>query len=69
MKVFTCTGFQGHWPVGTSAVVIARTISTARWALMEELKRVGLEQQIALVDMHEISLTTPSVRVLNDGNY
>lgn len=83
MKVFTCTGFQGHYPVGTSAVVVAETAEAAALALREALQQEGLLdsdapmsseaysnwKSVTANSLLELDLTTPSCEILNNGNY
>jgi len=50
MKLFYCNSFEGHNPVGTSAVVVARNKSEARDMLMISLaEEEGLEQVISVL--------------------
>ena len=44
MKVYTCNNFQGFYPVGSAAVVVARDVYHARQQLLHALKDHGLEQ-------------------------
>lgn len=69
MKVFTCNGFSGHYPVGTAAVIIANTKHEAVKLLGEELARIGLGQYIDESYLDEIDLSTPKVNVLCNGDY
>lgn len=69
MKVYTCTAFKGHYPVGASAVVIAQSRMQARQMLLEELKEIGLEQDVKEADIEQLSLSRASVHILQDGNY
>jgi hypothetical protein len=63
--IFVCTDFEGFWPVGTAAVVIADSEQQAREKLMAELLSVGLPQ-IKGFTLREIQ---HGVHILNDGNY
>lgn len=69
MNVYTNTTFTGHWPVGTSAIVVARTAEMAAEALMAELARIGLPQHIDPQSMNRLSTYAPTVLVLQGGNY
>lgn len=71
MKVFTCTNFEGHYPVGAAAVVVARDEKKAKELLDLELRTQGLELGDAtLTEICMASSTTePVVLVLADGNY
>lgn len=69
MKVYTCTRFNGHWPVGTSAIVVASRPAEACGALMIALKDCGLDQIITPNMLDEIDLTEEKAIILNDGEY
>lgn len=68
MKVFVCTDFTGHWPVGTSAVMIASTIEEAGKLLRKELEKYGLDPNDEFT-LTEILTQEPKAVILNDGNY
>lgn len=68
MKVFTCTGFEGHYPVGTAAVVVADNEAEARDQLVMCLALNGLPQDRPL-EIKELSLAIRTAVILNDGNY
>lgn len=68
MKVFYNRTFDGHYPVGTSAVVVAYDAYDAADRLEAELRTMGLEQRIATVDMIELEMK-PQVVVLQNGDY
>jgi len=69
MKVFVCTSFTGHWPVDTSAVVVAESAEVAAKALQKQLALIGLAQEIEAADMEEIKTREHCVRILQDGDY
>jgi ApbE superfamily uncharacterized protein (UPF0280 family) len=71
MKVWTNTTFDGHWPVGTAAVVVAETSSEAAALLTNLLNSTGLEQEehIKASDMKEVPIRSGFIRILNDGDY
>lgn len=66
-KVWMSVGFQGFWPVGTAAIVVAQDEDQARELLRQELTRIGLAQNDFTVE--EVDLKHPRALVLNDGNY
>ena len=68
LKVFTCTGFSGHYPVGTAAVIVAADSLTAKELLLTRLASIGLPQSYP-IQVEELDVTTPSVDVMCDGNY
>lgn len=68
MKIFTCTDFTGHWPVGVAAVVIAEDKAIAEAQLREALAVKGLKQNPnTAIEIKEVS--APGVYILCDGNY
>lgn len=69
MKVWIHTKFAGHWPVGTSAVVVADTREQAAHLLSVALAERGLDQRINTEDFVRLSTTKPSAHILNDGDY
>lgn len=69
MNVYTCTSFTGHYPVGTAAVVVARSRIEAARALENALTAHGLTQTIDPTKMTIIDPHHQNVRILNDGNY
>lgn len=68
MKVFYNRQFRGHYPVGTSAVVVAYDAYDAADRLEIELRSQGLEQRVDTRDMIELELK-PQVVVLQNGEY
>lgn len=69
LKVFTCTEFKGHYPVGTAATVVAVDAEDAAMLLTGYLYGLGLGQSINAEQMEELDLTKIGVKILNDGNY
>jgi hypothetical protein len=67
MKVFVNTNFTGHWPVGTSAVVLAETKEIAVDILNQKLIKIGLNGDAVIEETYELIET--GVYILNDGNY
>ena len=67
MKVFTCTSFGGHYPVGTAAVIVARDRGHARRLLRKALKECGLEEDNEI--FVEVDVETAGAIVLRDGEY
>lgn len=68
MKVFTCTSFTGHYPVGVSALIVAETEDEARTMLLEELRKEGLPQKHKIY-LTEIALEEKKAIVLQNGDY
>lgn len=73
MKIFTCTDFVGHYPVGTAAVILAPSKEGAETKLREHLASIGLPQEKPVtrtplaLELEEI--TTPGVYVPCNGDY
>ena len=69
MKVFYNNSFIGHYPVGTSALVVAGNATEAAFYLEDSLLDHGLEQLIKPDDMLELSLERGTVLIVQDGDY
>lgn len=71
MRLFSCTNFNGFYPVGVAAIIWAESPEKATEQLNESLRNRGLEGNSNVVDMHEIHTEgqDPFVTILNDGNY
>ena len=69
MKTWTITNFNGHYPVGTSAVVTAENIETAIIWLEKELDNIGLTQKIKPEQLIPMVTSSRKVRILCDGDY
>lgn len=67
MKLFTCTDHRGHYPTGTASIVLADSKEEAFKMLSDELKRLGLEDEI--FELNEVNTKVKSVYVLQDGDY
>lgn len=69
MSVFTCDDFEGHYPVGSAAIIIAANELVAKQMLLDHLSEIGLPQRapekitVRLLDIR------PGVTILVDGNY
>ncbi len=72
MKMFSCTNFEGLYPVGTAAVVVAPDEEAARQMLESELKKrghTGRQGDGSPITLREINAKIPEVLILCDGNY
>ncbi len=69
MKVWTCTGFEGHYPVGTAAVVVAETVDQAVDFLNAELRHRGLSPSVTADKLKPLPTHAPGALVLADGDY
>lgn len=67
MKVFHCN-FEGHYPVGAAAVVVAENNIHAAQLLNVELEKERLKPVIAQ-DMIELDTDGPRAVVLCNGDY
>lgn len=67
MKIFTCTDFDGVWPVGTSAIIVAETIDLANFMLRNELIERNLNP--SGFTLQEIDINKRQVVILQDGDY
>lgn len=67
--IFINRKFKGHYPVGTAAVVCAKTPEEAAHYLEVRLRGLGLEQKILPEDMERFKSVPGNCNVLNDGNY
>lgn len=67
MKVWTCTDFEGVWPVGTAAVVVAETEADAQ----ETLRMTLLSRKLPdwPFTLQEVALDTRAAYLLCDGDY
>ena len=68
LKIYKCLDFEGHWPVGTAAVVIAPDKETARKLLSDDLKKQGLTLKDS-DEFHEIPHDKAASYVLHNGDY
>ncbi len=71
MRVFTCDNFEGHYPVGVAAVMIANGPDAAKLMLIDHLASIGLPQServAAKIEIKELVLM-PGVTIIADGNY
>jgi hypothetical protein len=69
MKVFICSCFKGHNPVGVGAVMIAEDKARACAQLAVALACNGLPQDITPDMLDELYLDTATTILLTDGEY
>ncbi len=69
LRVWCNTDFEGVYPVGTAAVVVADTRYAAEAMLNAELASRHLPESAKADDFYELPLGGPTTLVLNDGNY
>lgn len=72
-KIYYITGFRGYWPVGTAAIMIARSPEEAKALLENELaeRDIELKQEIRIDQIKQIdpARSIQAAIILNDGNY
>lgn len=68
MHVYTCTNFEGCWPVGTAAVIVAPDEKQALHLLRAELAKQGLEVSWSET-VELVNAQSEQVIILLDGNY
>jgi len=68
-KLYICTGFRGHYPVGTAAIVLASHPKEAANLLEAALKEQGVAQSISVAELAEAFLHVSSALILNNGDY
>jgi len=68
MKIWTNNQFEGHYPVGTAAIVIAESKIKAKKYLDAQLKKEGLPECEA-EDFEELKSEDGTIRILCNGEY
>ena len=68
LKTYTCR-FNGHYPVGACAVVVAYRKSQAADMLRKHLASIGLDQEVLGCNMIEVDQSKANVMVVLDGDY
>lgn len=69
MNIWTNTNFEGHWPVGVAAVIIADSAEEATELLNLELISEGLKPTAEEKYMEPLDLRRKHAKVLNNGDY
>ena len=69
MRVFYSNDFRGHYPVGTSAVIVARDKDEAFVLLTSRLIGMGLGTDNDNFTVHEVQTDVTGVTILQDGDY
>ena len=69
MKVFTNVAFEGHYPVGTAAVVIANDKHDAARVLRSALSNAGLSTGVDAGDMIEVNTENEHAVILCDVDF
>lgn len=72
-RVFTCTNFEGFFPVGTAAVIVAEDAYEARQTLQSRLVALGLGRDCHdRYDIEEVDTSDSRPAhaiILRDGDY
>lgn len=68
-KIFYTIDFKGHYPVGTSGIVVAQDEATARKIFDEALKQAGLFDNKETYTLNQLNNDQPGAIILQDGNY
>ena len=74
-QFWKCTGFTGHWPVPTAAVMFAGSRACAVNALNRALKKQGLPGKVVAADLEPLGIETETfmrdaqVVILSNGDY
>ena len=69
MNIYYSNDFRGHWPVGTSAVIVARDLNEAYVLMAKELLSRGLGKDKHDFIVKELRTAEAGVIVLQDGDY
>ena len=69
MRIWYNNQFDGFYPVGTAAVVVAENLDLAVNILNRQLKMIGLPESAEHSQFTEISTNERAAIILNDGNY
>jgi hypothetical protein len=67
-KVWKCTDFEGPWPVGVAAIVVAATEYIAGGLLVLALADRGLTVAVDSFTLEEVDMTYPHAEILDDGD-
>lgn len=70
MAIYSCTSFQGRWPVGTAAIVRAKSKEEAAHKMNASLAEANLPQDEPVLpeQMHKFK-KSQDVDILRDGDY
>ena len=69
MNIYTCNSFEGFYPVGTAAVIVAESNVKAKAILDAELKRMGLSQDVPIGEINRLETGMPDAIILCNGDY
>lgn len=69
MNVYYNSSFEGYYPVGSAAVVVAESPEQAAHFLEGELRQHGLSQKVNADDMKLVPMKIGFVDIICDGDY
>lgn len=69
LRIYACNNFRGHYPAGTSAIMIAKTREDAAELLEQHLMKQGLSQLISTEQIFEIDSSTEQAVIFSNGDY
>ena len=69
MKVWTYIGFEGHYPIGTAAVMVGDDRVSVIRKLNRQLKKQGLPGDARVKYLREVNTEVASCEILTDGDY
>jgi hypothetical protein len=67
-KIYTCNNFDGYYPVGSAAVIVADNKYEAKSLLLATLENMLLPQEDGL-QIIEVDTNKKQVVILRDGDY
>ena len=69
-KIFSCTDFRGHWPVGVSSIIVAADKREAKVLLDQKLKAMGIPiEGDGHYTFEEVNMNQKGAILLNKGEY
>jgi len=69
MNIYYHTKFNGYYPAGTRAIIIASNLMQAKELLERLLESKGLKQEIDMNDFIKINPELRQAIILNAGKY
>lgn len=64
MKIYSCT-FNGHWPVGAAAIIVAPDKDAAKALMKAALKEQGLDVKNPDLELVEVDKKTMAVFLIS----
>lgn len=72
MKIFYTNEFEGVWPTGTAAIIVAKDEKAAKLLFEAEAQRQGLtgkQSDGSDINLKELGLKNEQAIILNNGGY